>query len=153
MNYIKTKLFFHTFFIYILLFSLLKCSTGASYSRYQPLNRNSYNREQGSQYRVNQILKGECSYYADKFHGKKTANGEIYDMNQYTAAHRTLPFNTILEVTNIKNGKTVRIRINDRGPFKKGRILDLSLAAAKKIDLIRSGITQIEAKIIKLEKK
>jgi len=150
MNYIKTKLLSQSILIFILIISFFKCSTGAKYSRYSTQTRGSYNKEQAAKYRVNQVLKGECSYYADKFHGNKTANGEIYDMNQYTAAHRTLPFNTILDVKNINNGITVRVRINDRGPFKKGRILDLSLAAAKKIDLVRSGITQIEAKIIKL---
>jgi len=152
MTYLKKILFLNSIFFYILLFSLLKCSTGAKFSR-TPKYTREFSREQASQYRVNQVLKGECSYYADKFHGKKTANGEIYNMNAFTAAHRTLPFNTILEVKNIKNGKTVRVRVNDRGPFKKGRILDISLAAAKKIDLVRMGVAQIEAKIIKLGDK
>ncbi len=152
MIYLKKILFSRSIIIYILLFTLLKCSPGAKFSRAPQYNRD-FDREQNSRYRVNQILKGECSYYADKFHGKKTASGEVYDMNAFTAAHRTLPFNTILEVKNLKNGKTVRVRVNDRGPFKKGRILDISLAAAKKIDLVRMGVTQIEAKIIKLGDK
>ncbi len=152
MYYLKKILFSKSIFIYIILISLLKCSTGAKFSRTTRYTRN-FSREQSVQYRTGQILKGECSYYADKFHGNKTANGEIYDMNGFTAAHRTLPFNTILEVKNMKNGKIVRVRINDRGPFKKGRILDLSYAAAKKIGLVHMGVTQIEAKIIKLGEK
>jgi rare lipoprotein A len=99
------------------------------------------------------VLKGECSYYADKFHGRKTANGEIFDMHKMTAAHKQLPFNTIIEVENLENNKKVTVRINDRGPFKPGRIIDLSYAAAKKIDLIKSGTAQIKAKIIKLGTK
>jgi rare lipoprotein A len=141
-----------TLIAYIFIFGFLNCSSGAKFSR-QPRYNRGYSREQASQYRVNQILRGECSYYAEKFHGRKTANGEIYDMYGYTAAHKSLPFNTILEVTNLKNGKTVRVRVNDRGPYKKGRILDLSLSAAEKIGLVKSGVTQIEAKIIKLGKK
>jgi rare lipoprotein A len=147
------KIFSHrSIIVYLLLFSLFNCSSGAKFSRKSKYTRG-YNKEQASQYRINQLLKGECSYYADKFHGRKTANGEIYDMHGFTAAHKSLPFNTILDVKNLKNGKIVRVRVNDRGPYKKGRILDLSLSAAKKIGLVQSGVTQIEAKIIKLGKK
>lgn len=88
--------------------------------------------------------KGEASYYADKFHGRKTASGEIYNKADFTAAHRTLPFGTKIKVINLENGKSVIVRINDRGPFKHGRIIDLSRAAAEKIDLIRLGVTQVE---------
>ena len=104
----------------------------------------------GERYRVNQVLTGTCSYYGKKFHGRKTANGEIYDMYAFTAAHKTLPFNTILLVENLSNGKKVQVRINDRGPYKKNRILDLSYSAAKKIDIIQTGTAQIKATIIKL---
>lgn len=88
--------------------------------------------------------RGEASYYADKFHGRKTASGEIYKKTEFTAAHRTLPFGTKVKVTNLKNGKSVIVRINDRGPFKKTRIIDLSRAAAEKIDLIRIGVANVE---------
>ncbi len=94
-------------------------------------------------------ISGECSYYGKKFHGRKTANGETFDMYGFTAAHRTLPFGTLLEVENLQNGKKVIVRINDRGPFKKQRILDLSYAAAKELDMLKSGITVIKAKIIR----
>lgn len=82
---------------------------------------------------------GKASFYADKFHGKRTSSGEKFDMNSYTAAHKTLKFGTLVKVTNKKNGKAVIVRINDRGPYVKSRVLDLSKAAAKSIDLIRSG--------------
>jgi rare lipoprotein A len=91
-----------------------------------------------------------ASYYADKFHGRKTANGEIFDMHNLTAAHRTLPFNTRLRVRNIENDKTVVVRINDRGPFKDNRVIDLSLEAARRIDLIPSGTARVELEIIEL---
>lgn len=86
---------------------------------------------------------GLASWYGEEFHGRTTANGEVYDMNAYTAAHRTLSFGTIVLVRNLENGREVKVRINDRGPFKKGRVIDLSYAAAKKIDLIRKGITEV----------
>jgi len=92
---------------------------------------------------------GKASYYADKYHGRKTANGEIFDMNDFTAAHRTLPFNTQLKVTNLKNGKSVIVRINDRGPFVADRIIDLSKAAAEEIDMIKSGVAEVEIQIVK----
>ncbi len=99
-----------------------------------------------------QVFRGECSFYASKFHGRKTANGEIYNMYDLTAAHRSLPFGTILEVENLANGKKVRVRINDRGPFKANRILDLSLEAARRLDFIEKGTTTVKVKIIKLGK-
>jgi rare lipoprotein A len=95
------------------------------------------------------IFVGEASYYAEKFHGRKTANGEIFDMYIKSAAHKTLPFDTILEVTNLENRKSVIVRVNDRGPFVQGRILDLSFAAAKEIDMIASGVARVRIKILK----
>ena len=86
---------------------------------------------------------GIASYYADKFNGMKTANGEIFDENKLTAAHKTLPFGTMVKVTNLVNGKSVIVRINDRGPFVAGRIIDLSKAAAKKINLIEAGVVKV----------
>lgn len=93
--------------------------------------------------------RSHASYYADKFHGRMTANGEIFDMNAYTAAHKTLPFNTVLRVTNLANGKSVTVRVNDRGPFVKGREIDLSRAAAEKIGMINSGVAEVSIEIIK----
>ena len=89
-----------------------------------------------------------ASYYADKFHGRKTSNGEIFNMYALTAAHKTLPFNTKVKVTNLSNGKSVIVRINDRGPFVKGREIDLSKAAASKLDMIKSGTAKVKLTII-----
>lgn len=86
---------------------------------------------------------GQASYYANKFHGRKTASGEVYNKNLYTAAHRTLPFGTVVTVVNTSNNKKVKVKINDRGPFKKKRIIDLSLIAAKDIGLIQSGYANV----------
>ncbi len=86
---------------------------------------------------------GIASYYGGKFIGRSTANGEIYDATKLTAAHKTLPFGTMVKVTNLNNNKSVIVRINDRGPFVAGRIIDLSEAAAKKIDMIKQGIQKV----------
>ncbi len=96
---------------------------------------------------------GMASYYADKFHGRMTANGEIYDMYAMTAAHKKLAFGTIVKVTYLSNGKSVRVRINDRGPFVKGREIDLSLGAAEKIGMVQSGVGKVRLEIIKLGRK
>ena len=88
------------------------------------------------------------SYYGKKFHGKPTSSGETFDMNGFTAAHKTLPFGTRLKVTNEDNGKTVTVRVNDRGPFKAGRDLDLSYGAAKKIGLIAAGVKTLKVEIL-----
>ncbi|HZY09833.1 MAG TPA: septal ring lytic transglycosylase RlpA family protein [Bacteroidota bacterium] len=93
---------------------------------------------------------GMASYYADEFHGRTTSNGETFDMNQLTAAHRTLPFNTKVLVTNTLNGKAVTVRINDRGPFVDDRIIDLSLAAARAIDLVGPGTAKVKLQVVEL---
>ena len=90
------------------------------------------------------IIKGISSFYAEDFHGKLTANGEVYDMYGLSAAHKTLPLNTIVRVTNLSNGKSQILRINDRGPYIDGRILDCSYGAAKKLDFLTEGTTEVE---------
>lgn len=92
---------------------------------------------------------GIATYYADEFNGKKTANGEIYNMDKLTAAHPDYPFNSIVKVTNSKNGLSVEVRINDRMPPFKNRIIDLSLEAAKQIDMIRAGIQEVKIEVLK----
>jgi len=92
--------------------------------------------------------KGIASWYGPDFHGRYTSSGEIYNMYAFTAAHKTLPMNTIVKVTNLNNGKSVIVRINDRGPFVKGRIIDLSYAAGKKIGLDITGTAPVELKVI-----
>jgi rare lipoprotein A len=94
-------------------------------------------------------LEGIASYYAEPYHGRKTANGETFDTyQQLTAAHRTLPFNTMVRVTNMDNGRQVEVRINDRGPFIDGRVIDLSLRAARDIDMVRAGIAPVKLTIL-----
>ena len=87
---------------------------------------------------------GIASYYSDSFIGKKTASGELYRKEALTAAHRTLPFGTRVKVTDLKNGKSVVVTINDRGPHVKGRIIDLSYGAAKKIGIIEAGEAEVK---------
>jgi len=92
---------------------------------------------------------GMASYYGREFDGKPTSSGETYHANHLTAAHRTLAFGTIVRVTNLSNGKKVIVRINDRGPFIKGRIIDLSLAAAKRLDMIEAGVVRVRVEIVR----
>lgn len=96
------------------------------------------------------VEQGIASFYADEYHGKKTASGEIYNMNDYTAAHPSLPFGVFLLVKNLMNNKSVIVRVNDRMPAFKNRVIDLSLAAAKKLEMISEGT--VEVKIYRLRK-
>jgi rare lipoprotein A len=91
---------------------------------------------------------GYASWYGGKFHGRYTASGEIYDMNKLTAAHKTLPFGTMVKVINTENGKSIVVKINDRGPFVEGRIIDLSRAAAEKIGMLKTGIAKVIVEIV-----
>lgn len=91
---------------------------------------------------------GQASWYGDPFHGRRTASGEIFDKNQFTAAHKTLPFGTVVVVRNLENSLTVTVRINDRGPFVAGRIIDLSQAAGAKIGLDHSGVARVSLHIL-----
>jgi rare lipoprotein A len=90
------------------------------------------------------LQRGTASWYGPSFQGRRTANGERYDMNRLTAAHPSLPFGTLLEVKNVSNGRSVTVRVNDRGPFSRKRILDLSYAAAKEIGAVRPGTATVE---------
>jgi rare lipoprotein A len=92
---------------------------------------------------------GEASYYAGKFHGRRTASGEVYSRRRLTAAHRTLPFGTLLRVTNLANGRKVVVRVNDRGPWKRGRIIDLSRAAAEELRMIRAGVARVRLEVLR----
>ncbi|MFO8231661.1 MAG: septal ring lytic transglycosylase RlpA family protein [Longimonas sp.] len=91
---------------------------------------------------------GMASYYADKFDGRTTANGETFDNNAYTAAHRTLPFGTRVRVTRTDTGDQVTVRINDRGPFVDGRIIDLSQRAARDIDMLADGLAEVRIEVV-----
>ena len=92
--------------------------------------------------------RGIASWYGAQFHGKLAANGEIFDMSALTAAHRTLPLGSIIRVVNLQNGKHVRVRVNDRGPYVNGRILDLSYAAAAQLGMVDSGLSVIQLEVI-----
>lgn len=92
---------------------------------------------------------GVASWYGDDFHGRATANGEIYDMRKLTAAHPELPFHTLVEVENLENGRRVLVRINDRGPFLKGRIIDLSQKAAQRLDMAEKGTAGVNLRVLR----
>jgi len=102
----------------------------------------------GEKAAVGTKIEGEASYYGPGFHGKKTASGETFNQNDYTCAHKTLPFGTVLKVVRIDNGATVEVRVNDRGPYVGDRILDLSVAAGKKIGLDKVGHAKVSATVI-----
>ena len=91
---------------------------------------------------------GKASWYGSDFHGRLTASGEVYDMGGLTAAHRRLPFGRQVKVTNLHNGKSVIVRINDRGPYKFGRIIDLSYAAAKRLKMVKKGIVLVKIELL-----
>ena len=94
------------------------------------------------------VEEGVASWYGDPFNGRRTSNGEVYDMHQFTAAHRTLPFGAIVRVTNLRNGKQTEVRITDRGPFVANRVIDLSLSAAQSIDMVGTGTASVRVEVL-----
>ena len=133
-------------FVLILLCFILHCAPSVRYGTRddQPVLKSQ------TLFHSSDIMEGRASYYGKQFHGRKTANGEIFDMYQKTAAHRELPFDTILKVTNKANKRSVIVRINDRGPFKSDRIIDLSYGAARDIDMIGDGVADVSIEILRL---
>jgi len=95
------------------------------------------------------VQTGEASWYGGDFHGRLTADGEVYDMHKLTAAHPDLPFHTLLEVENLENGRRVLVRVNDRGPFLKGRIIDLSLKAAQRLGMAETGTARVRLRLLR----
>ena len=95
------------------------------------------------------VMYGKASFYGSEFEGRKTANGEIFSNREYSAAHKSLPFGTMVKVTNISNNKYVIVRINDRGPFVEGRVIDLSRIAAEKLEMITAGVIEVKLEILK----
>jgi rare lipoprotein A len=93
---------------------------------------------------IRRVMRGKASWYGPRFHGKKTATGEIFDQQKLTAAHKTLPLGTKAIVTNLENGNTVEVEINDRGPYVPGRVIDVSYAAAKQLGILKSGVAPVE---------
>lgn len=94
------------------------------------------------------VERGDASWYGRKFHGRRTSSGETYDMYEMTAAHKRLPLPSYVEVTNLNNGRKIVVRVNDRGPFHEGRIIDLSYTAATKLDIVRAGTAPVEIRVI-----
>lgn len=93
---------------------------------------------------------GDASWYGPGFHGRKTASGEVFDMHARTAAHRTLPFGALVRVTRLDTGASTVVRINDRGPFKPGRVIDLSNGAARDVDMVRDGVARVRIDVLRL---
>ncbi len=122
--------------ILLLLLSLAACSSPAPKPTYFP------------GYPIGYVERGMASWYGPGFHGNKTANGERYDMNRLTAAHRTLPLGSVAVVRSMSTGRQVTVRINDRGPFARGRVLDLSLAGARALGMVGNGTDHIELRVV-----
>ncbi len=139
-NQLQKSIMFFT-----LLILLSSCSTGIKFSSisnsYPFMNNENIDKS-------NNEMIGEASYYADKFVGRKTASGKIYNHSEFTAAHRTLPFGSKVRVYNTRNGKEVTVTINDRGPFVEGRVIDLSKEAAKTIGILSSGTTEVILEVL-----
>lgn len=96
---------------------------------------------------------GRASWYGRAFHGRQTANGEVYDQNELTAAHQTLPLPSVVRVTNLENGRSLVLRVNDRGPFAKGRIIDVSRRAAQLLQFHHSGTTRVRVEVLEKESR
>jgi rare lipoprotein A len=99
------------------------------------------------------VKRGSASFYANSFAGRRTANGERYDPNAYTAAHRSLPFGSILRVVDEKSGAWVLVRVNDRGPYARGRIIDLSMQAARRLAILHAGVARVRLEVLELGHK
>jgi len=112
-------------------------------------NKKQKNSKKKKKIKTAYLGKGKASFYSNKFRNRRTASGERFKQSKLTAAHRKLPFGTKVKVTNIKNGKSVIVRINDRGPFIRGRVIDLSRSAFKKIGHTRSGVIRVKLEIVK----
>jgi len=126
------------------------CTNSPRYGNSVGTRKKSNSRNLKSAKRMPKVITGVSSFYGTDFHGKLTANGEVFDMYGLTAAHKTLPLNTTVRVTNLANNKSLILRINDRGPYIKGRILDCSYGAAKKLDFIIQGTTKVRIEIIEV---
>ncbi len=156
MNFVKSIKFL---VVFLLIFSFVGCSSTIRFT--SELNKSFNSRNEKVQ--INSPSKinnpfgeeqigtkyyGVASFYGDEFNGRPTSDGDIYDRNKFTAAHREFPFGTKLKVTNLKNSKFVYVIVNDRGPFVNGRMIDLSYAAAQAIDMIQDGVAEVEIEIV-----
>ena len=128
----------------LLTLGLISCASSNNISNSDPVIT------QKEPFVVGDIQYGISSYYAEKFHGKKTANGEIYDMYGISGAHKTLPLNSVVKVTNLENNKVLVMRVNDRGPFIKDRIFDCSYGAAVKLEFISTGTAIVKVEVLEI---
>ena len=135
----------------ILIFSLMMTSCGPSIAYGDYVNSDGMTRKEIESIRNHpQVQIGISSYYGKKFHKKRTASGQIFNMHKVSAAHKTLPLGTRIRVTNLKNGRSLTMTIIDRGPFVKGRILDVSYKAAKKLSFVNEGTTKVRIDVLRL---
>ena len=140
---------------FLLMLVIIGCSSGNLYETKGVSRKKLHNKFGTTQTetQLTEVKKGQiyyfvCSYYGKKFHGRQTANGEIFDMYKLSCAHKSLPFGIRLKVINEDNGKSVLVRVNDRGPFIEGRDLDLSYAAAQEIGLIAYGVKKMRVEVL-----
>ena len=135
----------------ILISSILIVSCGSSIAYGDYVDTTGWSRKQIESIKNHPKTQiGIASYYGKKFHKKRTANGEIFNMYKVSAAHKSYPLGTKVRVTNLENGKSIKLVINDRGPFVKGRIIDLSYRAARKLDFVNQGTTKVRIDVIRL---
>lgn len=128
---------------------LFSCTPSIRFNgKYNMNNQSGNSSSVQSNVSVGTIFRGKASFYDDKYDGRQTASGEIFSQDKNTAAHRTWQFGTKCKVTNLKNGKSVIVIVNDRGPFIKDRVIDLSKSAAEAIDMIKDGVADVEIEII-----
>ncbi len=140
---------------FLLMLIIIGCSSGNLYET-KGVSRGKLHNKFGTtqpETQLKEVKKGQvyyfvCSFYGEKFHGRQTSNGEIFDMYKLTCAHKSLPFGTRLKVINEDNGKSVVVLVNDRGPFIEGRDLDLSYAAAQEIGLIEHGVKKMRVEVL-----
>jgi rare lipoprotein A len=124
---------------------VVACSTG---TQKRPYSQESFDEISSTQSSQSDETTGLASWYGQKFHRKRTASGERFDMNDFTAAHRTLPFGSKIRVWNIKTGKSVVVRVNDRGPFSKKRLIDVSYAAGRALGMLKSGVSRVRIQVL-----
>ena len=156
MNLMKIKAFNTAFFLGLNLISLglANVATAAQPDSIPTTNKDNekinlnFDFQQGVEIANRATYRGQASWYGPGFHGRRTANGEVFNSNALTAAHRSLPFGTKVRVTNMNNGRSVVVRINDRGPFSGGRIIDLSAGAARTINMINSGVAPVRVEVL-----
>ncbi len=144
------KEYWNLLLIFILSLLIVSCASAPRFTkeRYAEPKVNSSKPVSNSPNGKATSYKGIASYYGNDFHGKKTANGEMFDMHGLTAAHRSFPFGTKVRVTNTDNGKSCIVRVNDRGPFKLERIMDLSMGAAEMLDMMKSGTANVALEVL-----